>query len=69
MANVTDEESRAHYEKVMGWIGKVLMYTLHSRGDVITRDDLLDELRQHKKEAPTKEIKALLDDAIETVRK
>lgn len=68
MANMT-EEDKAHYEKVMGWIGKVLMYTLHSRDDVITRDDLLDELRQHKKEAPTKEIKTLLDDAIETVRR
>lgn len=44
------------------------MYTLHSRGDVITRDNLLDELRQHKKEVPTKEIKVLLDDVIETVR-
>lgn len=64
----TFEEQREHYEKVMGWIGKVLMYTLHSRGDVISRADLLDELRQNKKEAPTKEIKALLDDAIKTVQ-
>lgn len=69
MPKMTDEESRAHYEKVMGWIGQVLMYTIHSRGDVITRDDLLEELRLHKKEAPTKKIKALLNDAIETVRR
>ncbi|CAB5592450.1 MULTISPECIES: hypothetical protein [Providencia] len=68
MVNMT-EEDKAHYEKVMGWIGKVLMYTLRSRGDVITRDDLLDELRQHKKEAPTNEIKVLLDDAIKMLKR
>lgn len=66
---MTEEEQREHYEKVMGWIGKVVMYTLHSRGDVICRDDLIDELRQHKKEAPTKEIKALLNDAIKMVER
>lgn len=66
---MTEAEQREHYEKVMGFIGKVLMYTLRSRGGVICRDDLLDELRQHKKEAPTKEIKALLDDAIKMVQR
>lgn len=66
---MTEEESRAYYEKVMAWIGKVLIYTLHSRGNVIHRDDLIDELREHKKEAPTVEIKKSLDDAIRMVRR
>ncbi|MET4892235.1 hypothetical protein ACGTI2_09390 [Morganella morganii] len=66
---MTDTGQLEHYEKVMGWIGKVVMYTLHSRGDIIFRDDLLDELRQHKKEAPTKEIKALLNDAIKMIER
>ncbi|HCR4037707.1 TPA: hypothetical protein OOF66_004001 [Morganella morganii] len=64
---MTEAEQREHYEKVMGIVGKVVMYTLNSRGDIIFRDDLIDELRQHKKEAPTKEIKALLNDAIKMV--
>lgn len=66
---MTEAEQREYYEGVMGWIGKVVMHALNSRGDIICRDDLLDELRRHKKEAPTKEIKALLDDAIMMVQK
>ncbi|EKT66898.1 hypothetical protein [Providencia alcalifaciens] len=64
----TEEESREHYEKVMGWIGKVMCYLLHSR-EIFCRDDIIDELKQHKREAPTAEIKRLLDDAIKTIQK
>ncbi|MGO2336521.1 hypothetical protein [Providencia sp.] len=68
MKIVTEKEEREHYEKVMGWIGKVVWYMLQS-GDVFLRDDLINELRQHKREAPTKEIKNLLDDAIKKVQR
>lgn len=64
----TEEENREHYEKVMGWIGKVMCYMLHSR-EIFCRDDIIDELRQHKREAPTAEIKRLLNDAIKTIQK
>lgn len=38
-------------------------------GDVLHREDLIKELRLHKSEAPTKEIKKLLNEAIKTVQR
>lgn len=68
MKSLTEKEEREHYEKIMGWIGKVVWYMLQSR-DIFHREDLIEELRQHKREAPTKEIKKLLDEAIKKVQR
>lgn len=68
MKSLTEKEEREHYEKIMGWIGKVVWYMLQS-GDIFHREDLIEELRQHKREAPTKEIKKLLDEAIKKVQR